>query len=74
MAPVTYPTIRVDHDSKGDWAVELPDQSPPLRCSTLHDARQLAYLQAADRQPCELVICDAYHRIAHRELVGHSRH
>ncbi len=70
MTPAAYPTIRIDHERLGAWEVELPDEVTPVRCSTLDEARRLAYRQAAHRQPCELVICDAYHRVAHRELVS----
>jgi hypothetical protein len=70
MTSAAYPTIRIDHERHGDWEVELPDEGSTLRCSTLDEARRLAYRHAARRQPCELVICDAYHRVAHRELVS----
>jgi hypothetical protein len=70
MTPAAYPTIRIDHESHGDWEVELPDEVSPVRCRTLHEARRLAYRHAHQGQPCELVICDAYHRVAHRELVN----
>ncbi len=69
MPTAPYPTIRVEHDRHGDWDVELPDGAAPVRCSTLEEARLLAYRHAERRQLCELVICDAYHRVAHRELV-----
>lgn len=70
METITYPTIRIEHEGHGDWGVELPDEDAPVLCHTLDEARRLAYRQAVRRQPCELVICDAYHRVAHRELVG----
>lgn len=70
MTPALYPTIRIDHERHGAWEVELPDEVSPVRCSTLDEARRLAYHHAAHRKPCELVICDAYHRVAHRELVN----
>jgi hypothetical protein len=74
---VAYPTIRIDHNSRGGWKVELLDAGPTqpatraFRCHTLEEARRVAYRQATGRQPCELVICDAYHRVAYREVVGH---
>ncbi len=71
MTAAAYPTIRIDHERHGAWEVELPDEVSPVRCSTLHEARRLAYRNAAaHQQPCELLICDAYHRVAHRELVN----
>jgi hypothetical protein len=72
---MSYPTIRIDHGSRGDWKVELLAGGPThpvaraFRCPTLDEARRVAYRQASGHQPCELVICDAYHRVAHRELV-----
>jgi hypothetical protein len=70
MTPAAYLTIRIDHERHGDWEVELPDEATPVRCRTLQEARRLAYRRAAQGPPCELVICDAYHRVAHRELVN----
>jgi hypothetical protein len=40
-----------------------------LRLETLDDARRVAYLCAAHRSPCELIIQDAYHRVLERELI-----
>jgi hypothetical protein len=70
MSSAPYPLIRVEHDPHGDWEVDLPDRAAPVRCRTLDEARRLAYRHAAARELCELVICDAYHRVAHRELLG----
>ncbi|HWE08211.1 MAG TPA: hypothetical protein VG325_02580 [Solirubrobacteraceae bacterium] len=73
---MSYPTIRIDHNSRGGWRVELLDGGPAqpvaraVRCPTLEEARRVAYRQATGRQPCELVICDAYHRVTYREVVG----
>jgi hypothetical protein len=38
-------------------------------CGTLADARRVAYQCAARRHPCELVVCDAYHRVMQREII-----
>lgn len=65
-----YPLIRVDLDGHGDWEVDFPEEGAPVRCHTLEEARRVAFRHAAHTQRCELVICDAYHRVAHRELVG----
>jgi hypothetical protein len=70
MPTAPYPLIRVEHDPHGDWKVDLPDGAARVRCTTLDEARRLAYRHAAGRELCELVIRDAYHRVAHRELVG----
>ena len=76
MSIRAYPTIRIDHNGRGDWEVGILDgdpanpPTPPVRCRTLEEARRVAYRDARTRQPCELVICDAYHRVAHHEVVG----
>ncbi len=72
MTPAAYPTILIDHERHGDWEVELPEEGSPIRCRTLHEARRLAYRHAAQGHPVELVMRDAYHRVAHRELVKPS--
>jgi hypothetical protein len=53
----------VDRNGHGEWEVALPDQREPVTCETLDDARRIAYLCAAHRHPCELVVRDAYHRV-----------
>ena len=64
-------TVCVDRNDHGDWQVALPDQREPVTCETLDDARRIAYLCAAERRPCELVVRDAYHRVVeHDYLVG----
>jgi hypothetical protein len=68
--PVPSPlTVHVDHDRHGVWEVELPDGSERVVCETLEDAKRVAYLCAASRYPCELVVRDAYHRVLHREFI-----
>ena len=52
--------VRVDRNTHGEWEIELPDQSEPVTCETLEDAQRVAYLCAAHRSPCELIVCDAY--------------
>jgi hypothetical protein len=73
MPTAPYPLIRVEHDPHGDWEVDLPDGAAPVRCRTLNEARRVAYRHAERRDLCELVIRDAYHRVAHRELVSSAR-
>ncbi len=63
-------TISVERGSRGDWQVALPEDDGRLSCETLVDARWVAYLLAADRQPCQLVVRDAYHRVVDRELIA----
>ena len=62
MSPVT---VRVDRTGRGAWEVAMPDQRELVTCETLDDARRVAYLCAARRRPCELIVCDAYHRVLH---------
>jgi hypothetical protein len=69
MTTATLPTVRVDRAQTGVWEVVLPDQADHLKCPSLNEARRIARLQAARLRPCELVICDAYHRVAARETL-----
>lgn len=62
-------TVRVDINTRGGWEVALPGRSDRLTCETLEEASRLARRWAADRRPCELIICDAYHRVVRRELI-----
>ena len=66
---LTTRTVRVELH-RGGWEIELPDQREPVTCETLEDARRMAYLCAARRHPCELVVHDAYHRVLHHELIA----
>jgi hypothetical protein len=64
--------VRVDRTGRGGWEVAMPDQRERVTCETLEDARRVAYLCAAHGRPCELIVCDAYDRILHHELInGH---
>jgi len=67
MSPVT---VRVDRTRLGAWEVAMPDEHDPVTCETLEDAERVAYLWAARTRPCELIVCDAYHRVLHRLLIG----
>jgi hypothetical protein len=62
-------TVRVDINGRGGWDVALPDRGDRVTCETLEEASRVAYRCAADRQPCELIVCDAYHRVVRRELI-----
>jgi hypothetical protein len=62
--------VRVDISVRGAWEVALSDQRERVTCETLEEASRLAYRCAADRRPSELVVCDAYHRVVHRELIN----
>ena len=63
-------TVRVDLAGRGVWEVALPGRTTRLRCATLEEAKILAAHYASRRAPCELIVCDAYHRVLHRELLG----
>ena len=62
-------TVRVDISVRGVWEVALSDPGERVACETLEEASRVAYRCAADRRPSELVVCDAYHRVVHRELI-----
>jgi predicted kinase len=66
------PTVRVDFGGRGSWAIALPDERERVTCATLADAKRIAHLWARDRSPCEVVVCDAYHRVLSRELVARA--
>lgn len=63
-------TVRVDHSGGGLWEIALSDQREPVVCKTLEEASRVADRCAAERRPCELVVCDAYHRVLRRELIN----
>ncbi|HUA49415.1 MAG TPA: hypothetical protein VMA77_29535 [Solirubrobacteraceae bacterium] len=69
MVPTDLPAIIVDRTSEGHWEFELSDRHERVECETLEDAKRIAYLSAAFRHPCELVVRDAYHRVLHREVI-----
>ena len=62
-------TVRVDISKRGAWEVALSDPGERVTCETLEEASRVAYRCAADRRPSELIVCDAYHRVVHRELI-----
>jgi hypothetical protein len=69
-ASTVLSAVRVDLNTHGEWEIELPDQSQPVTCETLEDAQRVAYLCAAHRSPCELIVCDAHHRALRREVIN----
>jgi len=71
MSPTT---VRVDPKIRGGWEVALSDQGDRVRCEPVEEASRVAYRCAAERQPCELIVCDAYHRVRHHELIKVSDH
>ena len=65
--------VRVNLNTHGEWEIQLPDQSEPVTCETLEDAQRVAYLCAAHRSPCELIVCDGYHR-GLRRVINRGTH
>ncbi len=63
-------TIRVDLNRHGAWEITLPVQLDPIKCESLYEARRAAYRFAAHWHPCEVVMCDAYHRVVHRQFIN----
>ncbi len=61
--------VRVDLNRHGSWDITLPVQLDPINCRSLYEARRVAYRLAAGWRPCEVVICDAYRRVVHRQLI-----
>lgn len=53
----------VDLNRRGDRGIELPHQDSRVSCEALEAAERVAHTCAAYRQPCELVVCEAYHRV-----------
>jgi hypothetical protein len=66
-------TVRVDIGVRGVWEVALSDPGERVTCESLEEASRVAYRCAADRRPSELIVCDAYHRVVHRELIDGRR-
>jgi hypothetical protein len=66
-------TVSVDFSPHVGWEIELPDQSERIACETLEEARRVAYMCAARRRPCELIVHNAYHRLIELQLVGTRR-
>ena len=62
--------VRVQHALGGRWEVVLPDRRRGITCETLDEARRIAYLAVTRVRPCELIVRDAYHRVAHREVIN----
>ncbi len=62
--------VHVDLNRNGSWDITLPTQLDAVNCGSLHEAKRVAYRLAADRQPCEVVMFDAYHRVVHRQLIN----
>ena len=69
MNRTTPSTVWVDPNGRGTWDVAVPDEPRHLTFQTLEAARNVAHRSAASRQPCELIVHDAYHRVIQREII-----
>jgi hypothetical protein len=72
VVPTASWMVRVDRAGDGEWEVDLPDQPEAIMCATFDDAQRVAHLCAALRRPCELVVCDAYHRVLQHEFLDRT--
>ena len=61
-----------DVNRLGAWEIALSGERQRVTCETLAEAQRVAYRCAIDRQPCDLVVLDAYHRVVRRERVDHD--
>ena len=68
MSNSTIPVIRLDMDGRGRWDIASSDPETHVTCESLDDARRVAFGRAAERR-CELVVCDAYHRVVLHEII-----
>ena len=67
---VSSRTISVNANGCGGWEITPPLQADPtITCGSLNEARRAAYRLAADLHPCEIVTCDAYHRVVYRKFI-----
>ena len=69
MSDQPIPLIRVEMNSGGRWHVASSDPDSHDICTTLEDARRVAFRRAARRRRYELVVRDAYHRVVLHEVL-----
>jgi hypothetical protein len=62
--------VRIDLNGRGAWEVTTSSRREPITCETLDDAKRVAYISIALRRPCELIVCDAYHRVLRHEFIN----
>jgi hypothetical protein len=65
----SHETVCVDLNGSGGWEVTRSNEHDRFTRGTLDEAQHVAYLCAAHRRPCELVVRDAYHRVLRREFI-----
>jgi hypothetical protein len=66
---MTNVTVNMQRDRRGGWAIQMSDRWTPLTCETFDEARRVAYLCAARRRACEIVVCDESARVVYREFI-----
>jgi len=59
--------VRVQLNRRGEWEIALPDRGDPVKCKSLPEAKSVAHRCAAEMDPCEVIIYDAYYRVLYRE-------
>ncbi len=67
--PVNSHRFCIVYHLHGRWEVLPADGRRPVPCATLEDARRIAHLTLPDSDDCELIVRDAYNRVAERELI-----
>jgi hypothetical protein len=65
--PPSFMNVRVQLNRRGEWEIALPDRGDPVKCKSLPEARTVAHQCAAQMDPCEIIIYDAYYRVLYRE-------
>jgi hypothetical protein len=62
-------SVIVHPDHRGGWEVSVSDRPAGIKCDTLEEAQRVAWHVAERRQPCDLVVHDAYERVLRHELI-----
>jgi hypothetical protein len=63
--------IDVHADHRGGWEVSVPGRpAAHVRCDSLDEAERVARRYARRKQPCDIVVHDAYEHVLRRELVA----
>jgi hypothetical protein len=62
--------VRVDLNTHGEWEIELPDQSEPVRCETLGDAQRVAVPVRCAYGSLRADRMRRLHRVLRREVIS----
>ena len=62
--------VCVDCTPQGEWEVCLAGRSDCVTCRSFDEACRMASVMAGRREPCDVIVRDAYHRVIRRQLVG----